>query len=145
MKKDKAETLTIPNSELLRYPSQMLGSVLGEFLSQPLPILVMLDLKPACDGAIKRAGELAELKLGLIKKHGGTEAPDGGWELQKDAPGYAAFLAEYDHLKGKEWQVPGLPGKVRVPPRVQLQGKDIDIVMSGAAVGILGCLVEVER
>lgn len=144
--KPKPQKLTISNGAILSLPPQVLSAAIGGFLSQPLPILARVDLKMVCDAIVARAAVLRDSHLALIQKHGGTEKPagSGSWELRPDHKNYATFTAEWGTLCAARTTLP-LPEKVRLPAKVQYQGREVDLVMDGAAAVLFGDIVEVVK
>ena len=67
-----------------------------------------------------------------------------GQPLPPDHKNYPAFTAEWGTLCAARTTLP-LPEKVRLPAKVQYQGKEVDLVMDGAAAVLFSEIVEVAK
>lgn len=139
-----AKRLTIRNGLLLQVSAQEIATSLGEFLANPLPVLVRLEINEVLDGLIERIEKLIEAKKALLRKYGATENEGGSLTLEPQAKGYAECQQEYAKLVAATSQLP-VTKRIVCPTRVRRMGKIEDVVCDQVAQEILSAFVEWER
>jgi hypothetical protein len=132
----------ITNGALLNLLANKTQESFALFFENPLPVLARIDLKVALDAIFKRLTIVNEAHIALLKKHGAVEK-EGQYTISLKSPGWEAYKREFETFAAAEFELP--VGKVSIPARVMVGGKQQDIVATDPAASILEQMVAWER
>jgi hypothetical protein len=136
----KPEKIKISNAQLLR-DLQAVGQGLSEFLQNPFPAMVRIQVKKAIAEIRAQIADLSDCQVEALKKHGATETKPGFFRLEQSDAGYPAFIEEMDEL-AKQMLELNFTQKISVPCVVQVGGRSVLIVVSEPAASVLDNVID---